>query len=276
MYDTVSADAYNDGSGDVYAPGAVSPEDLAVDNAAATVQGDAAAADPNFWMPVTPVNTTWILPTPTGPVGTVNGTRQPYCLGGGVPEYLPGNNSPVCVTPPAGQLTGAGESSAEDCSMSSYGTTIGGIGATDDCAIRAIYVNASQFAKTSASSPLGGVSSASPKRFTSPDPSVADVANAIDAEYPGEVIDTNVPAYNPDTGQMVTDFDIETQDAVIQVKTGSASGLGSQILRTEAVTGKVVIGYAPDAPPAALAAWGRQGLLVTNNLQSLIEVLAPA
>ena len=86
---------------------------------------------------------------------------------------------------------------------------------------------------------------------------------------------TNVPAFDPTTGRMVTDFDIETQNAVIQVKTGKASGLGPQILRTQTVTGKVVIGYAPDAPAASLAQWGRQGFIVTNNLQTPLDVLGP-
>jgi hypothetical protein len=103
---------------------------------------------------------------------------------------------------------------------------------------------------------------------------VGDVANAIEAKYPGQVIGTNIPAYDPTTGRLVTDFDIETRNAVIQVKSGSASGLGSQIVRTERVTSKVVIGYAPDAPLPSLAQWVRQGLLVTTDLPTLLYLVS--
>lgn len=111
--------------------------------------------------------------------------------------------------------------------------------------------------------------------FTSPDPGVGQLAHDIEAQYPGQVVGTNVPVTDAVTGRMLTDFDVETQNAVIQMKTGSASGLGGQLGRTALLTNKVVLGYAPDASAAALASWSRQGYLVTNDLQTLLGVLAP-
>ncbi len=118
-------------------------------------------------------------------------------------------------------------------------------------------------------------SSGTSRQFSSKDPIVGDVANAIEARYAGHVIDTNIDVFDPATGLKRTDFDIETQNAVIQVKTGSARGLGAQLEETEKLTTKTVIGYAPDAPAGALAEWARQGYLVTNDLNTLLAVIAP-
>lgn len=79
----------------------------------------------------------------------------------------------------------------------------------------------------------------------------------------------------PATGNLLTDFDIETQNAVIQVKTKIARGLGAQLETTQSLTSKVVIGYAPDAAAGSLTTWASQGYLVTNSLKALLDLVAP-
>ncbi|NGY65169.1 hypothetical protein G7043_40320 [Lentzea sp. NEAU-D13] len=95
-----------------------------------------------------------------------------------------------------------------------------------------------------ASSPSAGDGTSTPK-WSSDDPLVGDLANAIDDESPGMVTGVNVPAYRPN-GTLATDFDIETTNAVIQVKAGSGRGALTQANNTRAVTGKPVIIYGPN------------------------------
>ncbi|MFD0430486.1 polymorphic toxin-type HINT domain-containing protein [Streptomyces zhihengii] len=51
----------------------------------------------------------------------------------------------------------------------------------------------------------------SPRRFTSDDPDVAELANAIEERYPGHVVDVN---HTRDG----VEIDIETRNAIIEVK----------------------------------------------------------
>ncbi len=117
--------------------------------------------------------------------------------------------------------------------------------------------------------PTGG----NPK-FASPDPYVSDVANAIETAYPGHVQAVNQPMYDAQ-GNLVTDGDIVLKNAVIQVKSGAAKGLANQIARTETVTDLPVIGYAPDAGKFVIQDVLTMGGLVTQDLQMLIDVVAP-
>jgi RHS repeat-associated protein len=112
------------------------------------------------------------------------------------------------------------------------------------------------------------------RNFSSDDPYVADVANAIESKYPGHVIDVNDPLIGPD-GKMITDLDVHTQNAVIQVKEGNARGIVGQMDRTVAGQGKPVIAYIPDARPGTVRALQRAGHLVTQDLGDLVSVVAP-
>lgn len=113
------------------------------------------------------------------------------------------------------------------------------------------------------------------RTFTSKDPLVADLANEIEALYPGHVKGVNVPLYDA-TGKLITDADIMTANAVIQVKSGnSAQGILRQLQRSEAATGLVPIGYGPKFKPNTLRTLSQQGGLVTNDKQLLLEVIKP-
>ncbi|MGY1500584.1 hypothetical protein ACW4TU_29080 [Streptomyces sp. QTS52] len=87
-------------------------------------------------------------------------------------------------------------------------------------------------------------SSSGSRTFTSDDPLVGDVANAIEAKYPGLVDDVNVLTKRPD-GSTLTDFDIELKNATIQVKAGPGKGAGTQVTRTQQGSSKPVIVYGP-------------------------------
>jgi len=93
--------------------------------------------------------------------------------------------------------------------------------------------------------------------FTSSDPYVAETANAIESQYPGKVIDVNRIVKDA-AGRIITDYDIELDDYIIQVKSGSAKGLTTQIQNTAASTTKTVIGYAPDMNPSSAVVKGVQ------------------
>jgi len=60
--------------------------------------------------------------------------------------------------------------------------------------------------------------------WTSSDPYVADLANDIHAAY-GNVIAVNRRVIDPATGNDITDIDIETTNAIIEVKSRSLSGI---------------------------------------------------
>jgi len=51
-------------------------------------------------------------------------------------------------------------------------------------------------------------------------------------------------------GTILTDFDIELDNIVIQVKSGSGKGLTSQMIETATGTQKLVIRYTPDLNPS--------------------------
>ncbi|MFY0582866.1 RHS repeat-associated core domain-containing protein [Cystobacter fuscus] len=110
-------------------------------------------------------------------------------------------------------------------------------------------------------------------KFSSTDPHVADLANKIDDLYPGHVLSVNKVVRDAD-GRIVTDFDIELQNAVIQVKS-KGNGLASQMERTAAVTDKPVIGYGPKLKPSVVREVQRRGGLVTTDEAMLLEVVKP-
>ena len=84
--------------------------------------------------------------------------------------------------------------------------------------------------------------------------------------------DVNVPGHNA-AGELRTDFDVELTDAVIQVKSGSGKGIGAQVTRTQEVTTKQVIVYAPKMGSHAQAEATRRGAKVFTSKDELIKYL---
>ncbi|HEX2873267.1 MAG TPA: RHS repeat-associated core domain-containing protein, partial [Polyangiaceae bacterium] len=128
------------------------------------------------------------------------------------------------------------------------------------------------------SSPVSSAESTAAKgagrAFSSSDPLVGALANAIEKAYPGHVVGVNVPMRNA-AGQLVTDADILLQNAVIQVKSGSGKGLTTQLLNTQGATNLPVIGYGPDLGGSVVKGIQANGGLVTRDQDLLIQLVAP-
>ncbi|MFI1352682.1 RHS repeat-associated core domain-containing protein [Streptomyces sp. NPDC020898] len=126
-------------------------------------------------------------------------------------------------------------------------------------------------------SEVGGESSGSssgPRTFTSDDPLVGDVANEIEAKYPGLVDDVNVPVNRPD-GSTLTDFDVELKNAVIQVKAGPGKGAGAQVTRTQEGTDKPVIVYGPKLRPSVVKEVNGRGAIGVPSMDDLLAAVKP-
>jgi RHS repeat-associated protein len=120
----------------------------------------------------------------------------------------------------------------------------------------------------------GSPSQPGPRTFTSTDPLVGELANAIERAHPGLVVGVNVPIRNT-AGELVTDADIMLRNAVIQVKSGGGKGLTNQLMRTQAATDLPVIGYGPQLRSSVVRGIEKAGGLVTRDREFLIDVVAP-
>lgn len=112
------------------------------------------------------------------------------------------------------------------------------------------------------------------KTWTSTDKYVGETANAIEAKYPGKVVDVNKKVYKAD-GTPLTDYDIELDNAIIQVKQGGGKGATKQAINTASSTSKEVIIYLPDQNSGAAVVKGLQneGFKVFTNQQDLMNYL---
>lgn len=118
--------------------------------------------------------------------------------------------------------------------------------------------------------------SCNPVRWSSLDPDVADLANAIETRYPGHVQGVNVMRSG-------YEIDIETANAIIEVKGGNGRGLGRQITDRSSIlvnpTSKPVIGYARHLGPHAMKEINQRGGIaaggVASTLEILLDILAP-
>jgi RHS repeat-associated protein len=110
------------------------------------------------------------------------------------------------------------------------------------------------------------------RTFTSPDKYVGETANAIEAKYPGKVVGVN-KVVKDSSGRILTDYDIELDNVIIQVKSGTAKGLTTQLGNTANTTDKTVIGYTPDLKPSSSVVKGGQkaGFDVYTNLDDLLN-----
>lgn len=118
------------------------------------------------------------------------------------------------------------------------------------------------------------ISKGTSKTWTSTDKYVGETANAIEAKYPGKVVDVNKKVYRAD-GTPLTDYDIELDNAIIQVKQGGGKGATKQAINTASSTSKEVIIYLPDQNSGAAVVKGLQneGFKVFTNQQDLMNYL---
>ncbi|WP_328876822.1 polymorphic toxin-type HINT domain-containing protein [Streptomyces sp. NBC_00299] len=106
------------------------------------------------------------------------------------------------------------------------------------------------------------------------DPLVPELVDDINAAYPGHVRAQGVDVVGAD-GQVLTDFDIVTRNAVVQVKTGSGKGALKQALRTQSLTDYPVIVYLPQGRGSVIKSLEQAGIMVTRDKNVLMDVLAP-
>ena len=86
--------------------------------------------------------------------------------------------------------------------------------------------------------------------WTGKDKYVPELANIIEEKFPGKVKAVERVIYDSD-GKIITDLDIELDNIVIQVKSGSARKLTRQMIVTANATGKTVVSYTPDINQSA-------------------------
>jgi len=89
-----------------------------------------------------------------------------------------------------------------------------------------------------------GAAQGAAKVWTGKDPYVADMANAIEQKFPGKITGIEKDLLKPEGGRL-TDLDIEFDNLIIQVKSGTGQGLLTQMNKS-ATTGKTVISLTPD------------------------------
>ncbi|PBC80873.1 hypothetical protein SAMN05216511_6500 [Streptomyces sp. KS_16] len=92
--------------------------------------------------------------------------------------------------------------------------------------------------------------------------------------YPGHVRAQGVDVVGAD-GKVLTDFDIVTQNVVVQVKSGSGKGALKQALRTQELTDYPVIAYLPQGRGSVIKSLEQAGVIVTRDKKVLLDILAP-
>ena len=110
--------------------------------------------------------------------------------------------------------------------------------------------------------------------WTGKDKYVPELANVIEEKFPGKIKAVERLLYDSD-GRLVTDLDIELDDIIIQVKSGSAKGLTTQMLNTFNATGKVVISYTPDIKQSSSVLKGvrAKGFNTFTTMDELLKFL---
>ncbi|CAM5631337.1 Hint domain-containing protein [Streptomyces fimicarius] [Streptomyces griseus] len=106
------------------------------------------------------------------------------------------------------------------------------------------------------------------------DPLVPELVKDINARYPGHVRAQGVDIVGAN-GKALTDFDIVTRNAVVQVKTGSGKGALKQALRTQSLTDYPVIVYLPQGRGSVIKSLEQAGIMVTRDKNVLLDALAP-
>ena len=111
--------------------------------------------------------------------------------------------------------------------------------------------------------------------WTGHDKYVPELANAIESKYPGRVVAVEKIIKDAD-GRTLTDFDIELDTIIIQVKSGSAKGLTSQMIRTAEISGKTVISFTPDIyyNSAVLQSVRRNGFETFIDVKEIIDYIS--
>jgi hypothetical protein len=109
--------------------------------------------------------------------------------------------------------------------------------------------------------------------WTSTDPYVADLANAIEAAYPGLIVGVNIQLNNPPIKG--SEIDILLLNAAIQVKGGGGAGATAQVVGTMQVTGLPTILYGPALGPAVQTSVNNVGGIASTDFNAVVQVVRP-
>jgi uncharacterized protein YukE len=106
----------------------------------------------------------------------------------------------------------------------------------------------------------------------------ARTVRSIEALSPNSVRYIDRPIVNHDSPHLdaLTDIDIETETAVIQVKSGGTRDLSKQLVKTASVTGKRVLALAPNMTDSRLAWYRDHGYTVARSIEELLHLLGGA
>jgi hypothetical protein len=123
---------------------------------------------------------------------------------------------------------------------------------------------------------LAAADTARPENFsTIKEPLTGTLAQAIHDQSPGDVVAVGRRIIDPSFPGIkeLTDLDIETRRAVIQVKSGAPAGLSRQLAASRTVTSKPSIGFAPEMTDGQLARYVTRGDIVFRDMPSLLAFL---
>ncbi|HEX6605364.1 MAG TPA: hypothetical protein VF276_00470, partial [Chloroflexia bacterium] len=110
-------------------------------------------------------------------------------------------------------------------------------------------------------------------------PFIDELAIQLRRIFGSENVRTNFPVINS-KGKPV-EIDIETPNAIIEVKSGGATGLGSQVeVRVKDPmlnpTGKPVIGYGPERMKGAVYDYiNTHGGIAARNIDEILDIIVP-
>lgn len=108
--------------------------------------------------------------------------------------------------------------------------------------------------------------------FILSDPLVGEIANAIEAECPGRVVDVNTVVYRSD-GSIRTDLDIVLDDMIIQVKQGGGKGIVRQMMESQDYSGKTTIGFVTKPKKTIVNNAENQGYKIFADVYEMIEYI---
>ena len=93
-------------------------------------------------------------------------------------------------------------------------------------------------------------------------------------KYSGKVVDMDKKIYRVNE-KPITDYDIELDNAIIQVKSGTGKKATPQAIKTVSTTSKEVIVYLPEQKMSAHVVKGleKEGFKVFNDLDKMLEYL---